>query len=161
MCPSSSTTIHSPRSTSSWCRRLDCSATGVSASWSLTALPDLGAGATAVMLIGETIAERLSSMAETLDVPVVVLSRLNLRASTQQSPIFSDDVRDVDSMERFHDFILVSQASSAPSDPSALTIRLNIEDPVRKPEPVIVKWVGFEPTGALGCDLPAAERTLD
>lgn len=83
----------------------------------------------------------LSAMAQSLDAPVVLLTRLRRKAGQQPVPPTSDDVRGRAAMEQFRRFILVSQKIDAISglcDPA--TARLDIEDPVHTAVPVHLAW---------------------
>ena len=92
-----------------------------------------------------TVADRLYSMAQTLDVPLVVLARLNLGTSPRQSHLTSDDVQDIDSMERFRRFFLISQVASVASLSSGHpTITIHIEDPVCKTDSIVLTSGSFE-----------------
>jgi replicative DNA helicase len=85
------------------------------------------------------VANALSLMAQTLDVPVVVLTHLRRKAGQQPFPPTSDDVRARAAMEQFRHFILVSQTTddiSGSCNPPAF--RLDIEDPVHTTVPVHV-----------------------
>jgi replicative DNA helicase len=92
------------------------------------------------------IANALSSMAQSLDLPVVVLANLRRKAGQQPSPPTSDDVRSRTAMEQFRHFILVSQNTDAVSGSCGLpTARLDIEDPIHTTEPVHLTWVEAAP----------------
>ena len=87
------------------------------------------------------VANALSLMAQSLDVPVVALTHLRRKAWLQPLPPSSDDVRGRAAMEQFRRFILVSPKIDTLSEScNPPTVRLDIEDPVHTTVPVHLVW---------------------